>query len=651
MATSQLIPTMEPAPRGLRFSGIPVLMYHGLDNGPVSHASRERKYWVGGERFAAHLRILSRDSYQTGLLDGLWNGLGREPRAAILTFDDGHASDYEIAFPLLQDAGIRAVFFVNPATVGERGYLTWERMREMQRAGMSFQSHGYQHLNLAHLGLPALRWQLAASKEEIEGRLGCRVDYLAAPFGGVNPRVASLALLAGYKAVCGSHCRPAHPDAPVIDRIPIYSSTGERDFQNLIEGSPAPYIKRRARSALLQVPKWLMSPPAPRPPRKRKIAMVVLIDAMGWQLLPDRQFLPRYLPYARPLRTTLGFSSGAIPTILTGVLPAEHGHWNLYYRDPVTSPFRWLKPFLRLPELWTENRYTRRLLREAGRRLLGLGPLFDCAVSTRLLPQFNWVEKKNIYAPGGISGAESIFDRVRDLGIRSRVFSYYDGSDHDILERASRELKEGDSRFFFLYLSELDLFLHHNCHNAKRVQDRLEWYSAGLEQLFERAREIDPEARLCVFSDHGMTPVVSHFDLVAEIESLGLETPKDYLAVYDSTMARFWCFTPAARQRILARLRGLKCGRILDDAELENLGVLFPDRRYGETIFLLHPGGMLSHSGFNGPGWMPSGMHGYHPDDPDSDAVFMSNFEPPRSMSGIDEIHARMCEVLLEAAS
>ena len=68
--------------------------------------------------------------------------------------------------------------------------------------------------------------------------------------------------------------------------------------------------------------------------------------------------------------------------------------------------------------------------------------------------------------------------------------------------------------------------------------------------MFRIARERDPEASLVVSSDHGMTPVTNHTDLVGEVAKLGLRMPQDYLAVYDSTMARFWFFNETARARV-----------------------------------------------------------------------------------------------------
>src|SRR6185312_6252238 len=126
-------------------------------------------------------------------------------------------------------------------------------------------------------------------------------------------------------------------------------------------------------------------------------------------------------------------------------------------------------------------------------------------------------------------------------------------------------------------------------------------------------------------SDHGMTPVTARFDLAGEIDALGLKLQRDYLSVYDSTMARFWFFNAEARVAISDCLQKQTCGRILSDTELRDQGVYFPDQRFGEAVFLMNPGWLISKSHFNGSGWNPSGMHGYHPDDPGSSAVFFSN--------------------------
>src|SRR5215831_27730 len=129
--------------------------------------------------------------------------------------------------------------------------------------------------------------------------------------------------------------------------------------------------------------------------RLDRLDLFILIDALGWEYIKNRPFLNDLLPYRRPLQTVLGFSSGAIPTILTGAWPAVTGHWNLFYFDPKGSPFRWLKYFAFVPDRLMNCRVTTKILKEMGRRVLGLGPLFECCVSPSVLRWFNWVERKD----------------------------------------------------------------------------------------------------------------------------------------------------------------------------------------------------------------------------------------------------------------
>jgi len=136
------------------------------------------------------------------------------------------------------------------------------------------------------------------------------------------------------------------------------------------------------------------------------LSLVAFVQLLG--LEPEHRvpgLLADLLPYQRPLRTVLGFSSGAIPTILTGLPPARTGHWNLFYYDPKGSPFQWLRLFRFLPKKVLDHRVTRKIVKELGRRVLGMGPLFECCVSPALLPWFNWVNRAR--CPSALARADS----------------------------------------------------------------------------------------------------------------------------------------------------------------------------------------------------------------------------------------------------
>ena len=371
----------------------------------------------------------------------------------------------------------------------------------------------------------------------------------------------------------------------------------------------------------------------------QRLQVIALIDALGWKYVRERKFLDDVLPYRTSVQTVLGFSSGAIPTMLTGLMPERHGHWNLFYYDPQHAPFWWLKAFNWLPKPVLDNRYGRKIIKELGRRVFGLGPTFECCVSPHLLPYFNFSERHDIYAPKGIEDTPSLFDELESEGRGYRVYTYHQCSDAEILRRAKRDIAESDATLFFLYLCEVDGFLHMHCKERDAIDKKLQWYDEQLREVFRIAYGRDPDASLMVCSDHGMTPVTQHADLVGEVAKLGLRMPQDYLAVYDSTMARFWFFNQAARQSVTEVMGSLDCGRVLSQQEMDRFGLHFTDDRYGQLIFLLNPGWMVAESDFNGRGWFPEGMHGYHPEDAYSDAIFLSNEKPQQPMRTIADVY------------
>lgn len=130
-------------------------------------------------------------------------------------------------------------------------------------------------------------------------------------------------------------------------------------------------------------------------------------------------------------------------------------------------------------------------------------------------------------------------------------------------------------------------------------------------------------------------------DLRARIDALGLKMAEDYLAVYDSTMGRFWYFNERARRLITAALREIPLGRIVPDSELLELRALFEDRYFGETIFLVKEGVLIVPSHM---GQKPiRGMHGYHPAEKHSYAALLTNQSAiPDGIAAIPDIHKLM---------
>ncbi|SRR6266567_4450645 len=248
--------------RKFRLGGTPVLVYHGLAL-PAQAESRpvKNRFWVSRAQFQDQLQQIRREALRVKLLSELWQDHGAvevKGSSVVLTFDDGRTSDYEVAYPILASAHMRAEFFVNTSTVGKPGFLTWPQISEMQRAGMSFQSHAHEHVDLSRLPTPDLQQQLQKSKQLLEDRVNCSVDFLAAPYGLVNSEVIAQARAAGYRAVCTSRFFPVRAPARTLNRVTVYGHFTYRDFHALLTCSPLFYAKRATQSALKYLPKCLL---------------------------------------------------------------------------------------------------------------------------------------------------------------------------------------------------------------------------------------------------------------------------------------------------------------------------------------------------------------------------------------------------------
>ena len=78
----------------------------------------------------------------------------------------------------------------------------------------------------------------------------------------------------------------------------------------------------------------------------KHLTLFMFIDAVGWEIIKKNDFCAQALPFRYPSKMQFGYSSTAIPTILSGKKPVEHKHFSFYYYDPVKSPFKIFKYLL-----------------------------------------------------------------------------------------------------------------------------------------------------------------------------------------------------------------------------------------------------------------------------------------------------------------
>ncbi len=357
----------------------------------------------------------------------------------------------------------------------------------------------------------------------------------------------------------------------------------------------------------------------------KKIAVFMFVDAMGWEIIKDRDFLKDLLPNRYRVGMQFGYSSTAIPTILSGQKPTVHKHLSFYYYAPDKSPFK-IFPYLGLgllPSSIADRWRVRHTLSKLVAKYYGFTGYFEMyAMPFSRIAYFDYIEKTDIFVPGGLSPVKNIADVLVEKGIPYHI-SNWRLPETANFEALIRDVKEGNIRFAFLYTAAMDGLLHRVTKSGPEITTKLEWYQQNVSRLFSEMEKNYQDIYFAVFSDHGMTTLTEVVDVKKPVEKLGYRFGKDYVAVYDSTMVRLWFFNDSARQSILEALKGVPHSHVLNDDELRRYSIDFPDHMYGEKILLMDPGYQIAPSdmGLNA---LP-GMHGFAPEHEDSFASLLSS--------------------------
>lgn len=379
--------------------------------------------------------------------------------------------------------------------------------------------------------------------------------------------------------------------------------------------------------------------------KKPKLSLFLFIDAFGREVfLRHPFFLKELIRDHRKLDTILGYSSACDPSIISGRLPSEHLMWSSFYYDPKGSPFKWTKALAILPDVIFRRGRVRHYLSKLIKNVQGFTGYFQLyGVPFKILPLFNYAEQKRIWEPGGLLRGETIFDELARRGVPHYV---HDSavSDETKLARLTADIEAQRIDFAYCSLGKLDALMHAVGTKDEKVTDLIHWYDQEVRKLIAAAEANYDEVAWYVFTDHGMHDVTAGYDLIADIKATGLRWNRDYVAFYDSTMARFWFLNPASREKITAALTGHPQGRILSEEELRSEGVWFENGMYGELIFLMNSGIQIV------PGFMGvkqiKGMHGYDPRDADSASTLCSNHELPAGLTKIHQIYHLMLKEL-----
>jgi peptidoglycan/xylan/chitin deacetylase (PgdA/CDA1 family) len=234
---------------------LPVLMYHHVCDEAEDRVSPYYRVNTSPAVFRRHLAFLAGQGWRTmdlAQVAGLLTGGGPLPaKTVVITFDDGFRDFCTEAFPALQEHHFTAAVFLPTAFIqGERRRfkgaecLTWEEVRQLRQAGISFGSHTVNHPKLVELGWPEIQRELRDSKDQLEQQLGEPVTTFAYPFAFPRQEPEFARSLRGLLVQNGYSCcatteigRVKAGDDPFrLKRLPANSLDDPGLFQAKLEG-------------------------------------------------------------------------------------------------------------------------------------------------------------------------------------------------------------------------------------------------------------------------------------------------------------------------------------------------------------------------------------------------------------------------------
>jgi len=171
---------------------VPVLMYHYISDPPEDSDKYRTDLSVAPDAFREQMVYLADNGFETVDLYDLSlaiTGKRELPqKPVIITMDDGYRDNFENAFPILQEFGFSATFFIvtQPIDDGNKTYLSWKMVEEMADAGMRIEPHSKTHADLSIQEEEFIIYEILGSQETIAAHIGQTPRFFCYPGGRYN---------------------------------------------------------------------------------------------------------------------------------------------------------------------------------------------------------------------------------------------------------------------------------------------------------------------------------------------------------------------------------------------------------------------------------------------------------------------------------
>jgi len=168
----------------------------------------------------------------------------KKQKKILITVDDAFQSFYEVAWPFLKENRIPFILFVSTEPVGNRGYMTWEQIREVEKEKFAvIGHHSHSHEYLIDKTNEDFKEDIETANRIFNEKIGYVPSLFSYPFGEYSEFMRNY-ISKKFTYAFGQHSGviDVNKEKFQLPRFPINENYGElKRFTSIIKTYPLEY--------------------------------------------------------------------------------------------------------------------------------------------------------------------------------------------------------------------------------------------------------------------------------------------------------------------------------------------------------------------------------------------------------------------------
>jgi peptidoglycan/xylan/chitin deacetylase (PgdA/CDA1 family) len=170
----------------------------------------------------------------------------KKQKKILITIDDAFQSFYEVAWPFLKENKIPFILFVSTEPVGNKGYMTWDQIKEVEKESFAIIGHhSHSHDYLIDVSNEDFIKDIETANKIFNEKIGYIPSLFSYPFGEYSEFMRQY-ISKNFTYAFGQHSGviDVNKEKFQLPRFPINENYGElKRFTSIIKTYPLEYKK------------------------------------------------------------------------------------------------------------------------------------------------------------------------------------------------------------------------------------------------------------------------------------------------------------------------------------------------------------------------------------------------------------------------